>query len=793
MGESLSAAFRAEKMLLGKRKSGVLFRSEPLGIVIAVGSLVLMGAGWSADVLEPRDANTVAPVAPSTGAPLDRSAEKSLPESVHLFNADFTGDLFVNQGQAMSGFRYLASTATPWRTLFSTAGLNFEHVFNGVAADNYRNTFTPRVDPCYLVAHSETSDAASAASLVWPSASSSWNMDCQMDFVLSGGNSIDITFQATPRQDHFGLGYAGFMWASYMAGAKSRDLYFFGTRDQHDLALIRFGREYPNGPRGEVGVIGYRGAPPLPFEPDSRSLDIRENEHFKFVLPFFYGLMDLDGNACTEDSPMAFMMMFDQAEPVRFTLWNWSSNTHGPAWDWNYIARHPKVGETCGYAARVVYKPNVNEMDLLREYVRWVKRGDMPQCTLRVTMSPPEAGAVFPGDIEGVYAVGRQVFFGAVSKPGWQFDHWEGSVHDATQAFTGTTMAQDQTLTAMFLPAPQTPNDAWDRSPTSWTELLADRFDGGRSDNWQQTGGWSVVEQEPGYALHGVGSGLDVALLSQGSTWCAYRFSARVKVTGTAGLLFRRNVGGQYVVEINPGAVVLQRVLPGPSGFSSALASAAPVDPSTWHDLAIAGIQNELKVYADGALIMSYSDPYPLVDGGIGFGGLCSGSEILVKDVRVDRPVYSSTEPSSIDGTWSAPDASWSSTYTIAKGCFSHTDGAHIQGVCFVDETAKPPRLDVFVETESSAYTGRWIHGIYQREGNWLLLAQNTQCDTGYPSNFDVTPDTLIIALRKLGSSNSSGSSVPFWVVPVILIAVVIGSGVRVIVRAIARARKTHA
>ena len=74
---------------------------------------------------------------------------------------------------------------------------------------------------------------------------------------------------------------------------------------------------------------------------------------------------------------MLYLVLFDQTDPIRFAMWNFftdetgNSDTHSPAWDWQYVIRDPEVGESYGYRARVVVKPFKGTEQIWEEYRRW--------------------------------------------------------------------------------------------------------------------------------------------------------------------------------------------------------------------------------------------------------------------------------------------------------------------------------------------------------------------------------------------------------------------------------------
>jgi hypothetical protein len=181
-------------------------------------------------------------------------------------------------------------------------------------------------------------------------------------------------------------------------------------------------------------------------------LNIRETHRCAFLLPFFFGLMDGDGNLATANDDMVYLMMFDQAEPIRFALWHWSQDMHRSAWDWQYVIHHPQSGKTYQYKACLLYKPYQGVMDVVDEYVKWVKGLGMPRHLLDITVKPVESGSIFPGNTNGMYGDNIHVYFGVNPSPGWKFDHWEGPVDDNRRRYTSIHMKKPAQVSAVCIP-----------------------------------------------------------------------------------------------------------------------------------------------------------------------------------------------------------------------------------------------------------------------------------------------------------------------------------------------------
>jgi hypothetical protein len=296
--------------------------------------------------------------------------------SVHISGGNFAGTIVEDvPGDEIlgAGFKPLNHTLFPHQNLYRdhAVGLNFEHIMNGVAEDRAINKFTPRLDP-----RSVRRDSDREAAIVHAAMDSTWGVESEMRYVFSGGDHIDMTFTMRLHEDRYPLGYAAFMWASYMNRTRERRIHFHGQTDGEE-GWTQFGDDTPGG--FETGTVSAVGVPDLPFEEGSDTLNILENPRKKFIQPFYYGLVDGDGQLDTTDDAMVYIMMFDQVEPIRFAMWNFIQDEnghpdpHSPAWDWQYVIHNPIIGADYGYRARVVYKPFTDRDDVVEEYEQWYK------------------------------------------------------------------------------------------------------------------------------------------------------------------------------------------------------------------------------------------------------------------------------------------------------------------------------------------------------------------------------------------------------------------------------------
>ena len=258
-----------------------------------------------------------------------------------------------------AGINRLVSADEPFCPVFTRPNLNFEHIMNGARGDMGRATNTPRRDPMRVRLLS-----SSAVEVRWPAETSSWKLDCVMRYAFTGRNAVDMEFEVTPRAEEAPRGFLLFMWASYMGMVRGRTIHFPGVRGDAN-GWVSFGGDK------ESGTVAGAGQPPLQWDVEGGVLNLTPAEDVHFTKPLYYGLVDGDQNVDTTEDTMAFIMMFDAPEATRFAVWNWSESTASSAWDWQFVVREPKVGQTYRQRSRMVFKRFAGEADVLAEYEQW--------------------------------------------------------------------------------------------------------------------------------------------------------------------------------------------------------------------------------------------------------------------------------------------------------------------------------------------------------------------------------------------------------------------------------------
>ena len=280
-------------------------------------------------------------------------------------------DNVANRARQGSGFNPLRNSAFPHVSLFrdDAVGWNFEHIFNGTAADASRSMFTPRSDPCLL-----RQDTATSVSLYWPSQGSVWGAASEMKYTYVDRHTVDLEFSTTFTESVWPIGYVALMWASYMNRTRDRRIHFYGKEAGRE-GWVSFGDDFDDG--FETGTVRSHGTEPLAYEDGAEILNVVEHPLKTYILPFYYGLVCGDGDTSTQEDTMVYVVMFDQTQSIRFAMWNFIANaegnadTHSPAWDWQFVIRNPECGTPYGYRSRVLYKPFEGHDAVLQDYESW--------------------------------------------------------------------------------------------------------------------------------------------------------------------------------------------------------------------------------------------------------------------------------------------------------------------------------------------------------------------------------------------------------------------------------------
>jgi hypothetical protein len=191
---------------------------------------------------------------------------------------------------------------------------------------------------------------------------------------------------------------------------------------------------------------------------------------------------------------------------------------------------------------------------------------------------------------------------------------------------------------------------AWPASvpqPANWTVFYQDDFESGNANGWAitlqdyQAASWGIEMDGTNHVLglHG-----EVAAVLTLGRWSDYRYAAKVKlIQGCVNLCFRQGLDSGYTVTLQTDQTYIGRPLS--NGAPGAVAHASGISLNTWYTVEIIGIGAEIKVYLNGSLTIDYTDPNPILNGGVSAGGQ-PGGYFQFDDVELSGP------PAPAQPTW---------------------------------------------------------------------------------------------------------------------------------------------
>jgi len=179
--------------------------------------------------------------------------------------------------------------------------------------------------------------------------------------------------------------------------------------------------------------------------------------------------------------------------------------------------------------------------------------------------------------------------------------------------------------------------------------LYSQSFETGQLDDWELGSGWKITESESGHVLASQGH---VWASYHGASWSDYRLKFRVKLAEDATLHanFRGMAGpSRYFIGLRQNGVYLSKQT-GPANFSEDLATSWGIGDD-WTAVEISGIGSTITISMNDQVVMTYTDPEPLLHGGISFESLTE-SQVLIDDVEIwgAAPVPVQIDEGSHDG-----------------------------------------------------------------------------------------------------------------------------------------------
>jgi len=162
--------------------------------------------------------------------------------------------------------------------------------------------------------------------------------------------------------------------------------------------------------------------------------------------------------------------------------------------------------------------------------------------------------------------------------------------------------------------------------------LYSQNFESGQLDELWLGSGWEVLENDTGHVL--AGQGYDWAYPTTGS-WSDYRLRFRVNLTGESTLHanFRVSDGPtRYFIGLRHDGLYISKQT-GPDSFTENLAVAGGLGYG-WQVIEITGYGPTISVLVNEQVVMTLTDPEPILSGGIAFESV-SESQVLVDDIEI--------------------------------------------------------------------------------------------------------------------------------------------------------------
>jgi len=193
-------------------------------------------------------------------------------------------------------------------------------------------------------------------------------MESEMVYRFDGKDAIDISFSAVPGNEQFSQGYVGFMWATYQSRFLKPGIYIKCLPGQEDgwECFAPVSKATQCG-----GTVASHDAKVITAEPGYSELNIPASKELYFTMPCYYGLLDVSVAESDHQNPMAYIMMFDQSTPIRFSVWNWCNPVSISAWDWQFILDNPQPYQKAGYRARMICQEFDSTYQVSSIYKEW--------------------------------------------------------------------------------------------------------------------------------------------------------------------------------------------------------------------------------------------------------------------------------------------------------------------------------------------------------------------------------------------------------------------------------------
>ncbi len=279
---------------------------------------------------------------------------RSMPVAIQAGN--LSALLVDNQGvgaihrPGYNGLSQLRNGNTPSPFVESYAGLNLEHVNNGIRYQDKALQFEPRNHPM------EVRKIAENVYELYQKPLPNTGLESCTRFQFQNDGVVDVTFECIPRKEHFPFGYLNLFWASYIQAPADNALYFLGRKKGTT------GEGWIKGITPKHGVLSthrqatdsrnFRREEPFPL-----TLVFNESD-WEYTQAFYYGRY--------KDHYLA--MLFHPRDNIRFTQSPSGGGNGNPAWDFQWFIESPKKDTLYSMRFRALWKPWTNREDIQTRY-----------------------------------------------------------------------------------------------------------------------------------------------------------------------------------------------------------------------------------------------------------------------------------------------------------------------------------------------------------------------------------------------------------------------------------------
>ncbi|HVX59616.1 MAG TPA: hypothetical protein VHC19_03415 [Pirellulales bacterium] len=261
-------------------------------------------------------------------------------EAVIVDNSAVDDDVLPGHRAGYSGLASLKHAKQP-QNLFvpAYAGLNFEHIHDGVARDR-EILFEPRHAPMELrVIDKHTVE-------LYQAPSPHFGLESCQRFEMLPDGVIELTVECIPRRKSFQNGYVGMFWASYIQQPESLDIHFLGRKTgQSGPAQWIRGVTPKHGESATHLAVGDERT--FTHDDDFPLSLVFNRSTYRYDEPWYFGL----------SHGMAYAQMFRSSDQIRFSQSPSGGGKGNPAWDFQWFVSPYQVGKLYRLQMRVAYLP----------------------------------------------------------------------------------------------------------------------------------------------------------------------------------------------------------------------------------------------------------------------------------------------------------------------------------------------------------------------------------------------------------------------------------------------------